>query len=92
MFPWFIIEHQGQIHADLAGRFTLFWRPEERLLSIATAERLPFAVVNVPGGGMLGFRLLADHGLFPQDFSMNYTPKHYENLERIRYPTFVQHQ
>src|SRR5688572_21747402 len=59
-FFGFVLEHQGEIHTDLAGRLTLFRCPEERFTSIAAAERPPFAVVNVPGGGTSCFCSLAD--------------------------------
>jgi hypothetical protein len=41
----------GEVLTDLAGRFALFLSPEVRLSPIAPAERLPFAVVKMPGGG-----------------------------------------
>ena len=45
--------HKGKILADLAGGLALFWCPEEGFAAIATAERLPFAVVYMPSGRSL---------------------------------------
>jgi hypothetical protein len=58
---WFnLVKNQSEIHADLAGGLTFLGSPEERLPSIPAAERLSFAIVNMPGGRTFGIFSLAD--------------------------------